>query len=195
MWTQRFVALDLELTGLDIEGGDRIISIGASEIINGGLTGRSLKVFANPCRKSTAQAFAVHGIHQSSLDQHPPIEKILPDVLKFLEPSLIIHHCWYRADDTSTDERAMHAELQRAGFDVFPHDRWLNIKKWAQHLSPEENSLNDMLARYKIEERRNEFHCPDQDARLTAQVFLKMLKDPALAAFTSQRLLYPSIQP
>ncbi len=67
------------------------------------------------------------------------------------------------------------------GYEI-PHDRWINLKKVAVVLSPEANSLNDMLDRFGIDRSgRGEKHGALTDALLTAQLFRKMCQNPEAA--------------
>jgi DNA polymerase III epsilon subunit-like protein len=51
----------------------------------------------------------------------------------------------------------------------------LNIKKWAQQIDPQHNSLDSMLDRYNIDRTsRAQFHGALVDARLTAEYYLKV---------------------
>ena len=58
----RQIFFDTETTGLSAEGGDRVIEIGAVEMVNRKLTGRNLHMYLNPGRDSHEDALKVHGI-------------------------------------------------------------------------------------------------------------------------------------
>ncbi|MGZ9073597.1 MAG: exonuclease domain-containing protein, partial [Rhodoplanes sp.] len=63
----REVVLDTETTGLSPEGDDRVIEIGAVELINHVPTGRTFQCYVNPERPVPAEALAVHGISDAFL--------------------------------------------------------------------------------------------------------------------------------
>lgn len=69
----------------------------------------------------------------------------------------------------------MNMEFERAGLQAIPHNKWLNMKKWAQAVSPCANSLDQMLDLYKIDRSaREKHHGALIDAKLTAKVYKKM---------------------
>jgi DNA polymerase-3 subunit epsilon len=71
----RLVVLDTELTGLDIDTGDRIIAVGLVEIFNGKITGVEKEWFMNPeGRNSHPDAAKVHGITDAFLKNQPVLE-------------------------------------------------------------------------------------------------------------------------
>jgi DNA polymerase-3 subunit epsilon len=57
----REVILDTETTGLDPAKGDRVVEIGAIELMNHLPTGRTFHVYINPERDMPKEAEAVHG--------------------------------------------------------------------------------------------------------------------------------------
>ena len=52
----REIVLDTETTGLDPDAGDRIVEIGAVELVNHMPTGRSFHAYINPQREVPAEA-------------------------------------------------------------------------------------------------------------------------------------------
>lgn len=68
----REIVLDTETTGLDPAKGDRIVEIGAIEIVNQIPTGATFHVLINPEREIPDDAFRVHGHSTASL-KHKPV--------------------------------------------------------------------------------------------------------------------------
>jgi DNA polymerase-3 subunit epsilon len=75
---QRIVTLDTETTGLDWKRGDRVIEIGAVEIVGRQLTGRHFHEFLNPEREIDAGAIAVMGLPPSSSRTNRSLRKLRP---------------------------------------------------------------------------------------------------------------------
>ena len=67
----REIVLDTETTGFDPDTGDRIVEIGAVELMNHLPTGRHYHVYLNPGRSMPAEAFAVHGLSDEFLADKP----------------------------------------------------------------------------------------------------------------------------
>ena len=82
----RQIVLDTETTGLEAAKGHRVIEIGAVELENRFLTGRSFHVFINPDgRQVHPEALAVHGISNEQLVDKPKFVGIVQDWLDFTE--------------------------------------------------------------------------------------------------------------
>jgi len=65
----REIVLDTETTGFEPADGDRIVEIGALELVNHMPTGRTYHQYINPQRTMPAGAFEVHGIAGYSAGQ------------------------------------------------------------------------------------------------------------------------------
>ena len=71
----REIVLDTETTGLDPEQGDRIVEIGAVELVNHMPTGATYHQYINPQRSMPQEAFAVHGLGDDFLRDKPTFAK------------------------------------------------------------------------------------------------------------------------
>ena len=89
----REIVLDTETTGLDPEAGDRIVELGAVELVNHMPTGRIYHAYVNPLRDVPAEAAAVHGLTTAFLADKPVFAAVAPDFLAFLgDARLVIHN-------------------------------------------------------------------------------------------------------
>lgn len=174
--SKRLVILDTELTGLAPEGGDRIASLGLIEVFDAVRIGEGREWFFHPEGRRVSEAGQkIHGLTQEFLEQHLTFTLQIDEIIKFIGNSKIAHHCWiYQGGPLSVDEKFMATEFKRAGRPVLDHARWINMKEWARRISPEKNSLNDMLDRYGIDRTaRDKHHGALMDARLTADLYTK----------------------
>ena len=80
----REIVLDTETTGLDPQRGDRLVEIGAVEIINQISTGATYHVLINPERDVPDEAFRVHGHSTESLKNKPVFAAIVTEFLEFI---------------------------------------------------------------------------------------------------------------
>ena len=71
----REIVLDTETTGLNPQGGDRVVEIGCVELVNHILTGESYHVYVNPERDMPDEAFQVHG----EIGRPGVIDMVAPD--------------------------------------------------------------------------------------------------------------------
>ena len=106
---QREVVLDTETTGLDPDGGHRVVEVAALELVNHLPTGRTFHSYVNPQRDVPEEAFRVHGLSAEFLRDYPVFAEVVDPLLEFLEDSpLVIHNAAF-------DVRFLNAELIRHG--------------------------------------------------------------------------------
>ena len=105
----REIVLDTETTGLDPGKGDRLVEIGAVEIVNQIATGAVFHALINPEREVPEEAFRVHGHSTASLADKPIFAAVVDDFLAFIgEDRLVIHNAEF-------DLRFLNAELAALG--------------------------------------------------------------------------------
>ena len=93
---QREIVLDTETTGLDPSKGDRIIEIGAVELLEHVPTGKTFHVYLNPERKIPEDSIRIHKITDAFVDDKPFFRDIAKDFLSFLGNSpLVIHNAQF----------------------------------------------------------------------------------------------------
>jgi len=80
----RQVVLDTETTGLEVLSGHRIIEIGAVEVENRRLTGRTFHKYVNPDREIDDGAKEVHGITEAFLADKPRFADVWQELEAFL---------------------------------------------------------------------------------------------------------------
>lgn len=165
----REIVLDTETTGLDPLNGDRIVEIGAVELINYLPTGKVYHGYYNPERDMPAEASRVHGLTDEFLADKPVFAGCVDDFLAFIEDSpLVIHNAPF-------DLGFVNAELRRLGFKMLPMTRAIDTLAMARQLFPgAPNSLDALCKRYEIDASAREFHGALLDARLLADVYLEM---------------------
>ncbi|RMD91346.1 MAG: DNA polymerase III subunit epsilon, partial [Alphaproteobacteria bacterium] len=113
----REIALDTETTGLDPDSGDRIVEIGAVELVNHLPTGRHWHAYINPERDMPEGAYQVHGLSAEFLSDKPVFAAVVDDFLAFIgEAKLVIHNA-------SFDMKFINAELGWAGRQPIPFTR------------------------------------------------------------------------
>ena len=67
----REIVLDTETTGFDPQTGDRIVEIGAVELMRHVATGNTYHQYINPERGMPDEAFQVHGLGDDFLRDKP----------------------------------------------------------------------------------------------------------------------------
>ena len=162
----REIVLDTETTGLDPAKGDRVVEIGAVEIVNQIATGAVFHVLINPERDVPEEAFRVHGHSTASLADKPPFAAVVDDFLAFVgEDRLVIHNADF-------DLRFLNAELARVGRPPVPADRVTDTLLLARRKHPgAPNSLDALCDRYRIDRSKRVRHGALLDAEILVDVY------------------------
>jgi DNA polymerase III subunit epsilon len=166
----REIILDTETTGLDPATGDRIVEIGAVELLNHLPTGRTFHVYINPERDMPKEAEAVHGLSSTFLRDKPVFRAIAQDFLEFIgDAALIIHNA-------SFDMAFLNAELGFLRMPSIPTERVVDTLHIARQKHPgAANSLDALCRRYGIDNSKRTKHGALLDSELLAEVYLELI--------------------
>lgn len=179
----RQIVLDTETTGLDPELGHRIIEIGAIVIQNREITHETFHSYLNPDRESDPSALAVHRLSQEFLSNKPRFSDIIDNFLQFLtkegKPTEVIIH------NAKFDTAFFNAELTlyKKSHEITPryykefssYCKITDSLELAREMHPHQrNSLDALCKRYNIDNSQRQLHGALVDAKLLAQVYLKM---------------------
>ncbi len=166
----RQIVLDTETTGFDAEGADRIIEIGAVEIVNFLPTGKAYHQYINPERAIPDEAFRVHGINDERVKNEPVFAQIVEDFLNFVGDSeLVIHNAEF-------DMRFINAELKRIGMPALPMKRAVDTLLIAREKFPgSPANLDALCRRFNVDNSNRTFHGALLDAELLAEVYLGLI--------------------
>lgn len=169
----RQIILDTETTGLNVRDGNRILEIGAVELLNRKLTGNNFHYYLNPQRESEEGALAVHGLTSEFLSDKPLFEHIAAEFLDFIrDAELLIHNANF-------DLGFLNAELARlnAGSIMDYAANVVDTLAMAKELHPgKRNSLDALCSRYQISNAHRKLHGALLDAELLADVYLAMTR-------------------
>ena len=165
----REIVLDTETTGLDPLTGDRVVEIGCIELFNRIPTGQTFHCYVNPERDMPVSAFEVHGLSTDFLKDKPPFAEIAEDFLGFVgDAALVIHNA-------SFDAAFLNSELERIGKPLIARDRLVDTLLLARRRHPGgSNRLDDLCARYGIDNTRRTKHGALLDAELLAEVYIEL---------------------
>ena len=194
----REIVLDTETTGFEPHEGDRIVEIGAIELMGHVPTGRTYHQYINPQRSMPAEAFGVHGIGpdlleppqepkpgQETLRDKPLFKDIAQEFVDFIgDAKLVIHNAAF-------DMKFLNAELGWLNRPLFPMDQALDTLAIARRKFPgSPASLDALCRRFAIDNSSRTLHGALLDSEILAEVYLELIggrqPDFALSADTRQ---------
>ncbi len=167
----RQICLDTETTGLSARNGDRVIEIGAVELIDGQITDRCFHKYINPeVLFINPEAVAVHGLTVQRLKNEPIFRNCCEELIKFIQGAeLIIHNATF-------DVGFLNAEFSRipelGGKTVESYcPKITDTLRMARAMRPgQKNGLDALQAHYNITDRRD-LHGALIDAKILAKVY------------------------
>ena len=165
----RYVALDVETTGLSLKNGDRVIEIGAVAIENQSIVDEfSSLIDVN--KRIPWQVQQVHGITNEMLEGEPKPDEVLPDFHEFITGSILVAH------NAGFDIRFLRHEFALLGISL--NNRSLCTLKMSRKLYPYlPNHKLETVGRYLLGRScMRQRHRALDDARLAAMIWLEMGK-------------------
>ena len=168
----RHIIFDTETTGLSHQDGHRLIEIGAVEMVDGGLTGRTFHELIDPERDIPVEAQRVHQISDAMVAGKPKFADpaIGPAFLAFIEGATLVAH------NASFDIGFLAAELKRANL-AMPRCEVIDTVQMARRKFPgSPASLDALCNRFGIDtsQREADGHGALLDSRLLAEVWIEL---------------------
>ena len=115
---KRVICFDIETTGFEFMRGDRIIEIGAVEVIDGKITDNSFHEYINPEGKIIPpDTYMVHKISNAFLEDKPKMSEVAPRFLEFISDSPIVAH-----NGLDFDFPFVNFELKKLGLNPIPRE-------------------------------------------------------------------------
>ncbi|MFV2051203.1 DNA polymerase III subunit epsilon [Aliiroseovarius sp. YM-037] len=166
----REIVLDTETTGFEPEQGDRIVEIGAVELLNHVPTGRTYHQYINPERAMPNEAFEVHGLGDEFLADKPVFKTIAQAFVDFIEDSRLVIH------NAAFDMKFLNAELKWAGHPQLPMEQALDTLAIARRKFPgSPASLDALCRRFGIDNSSRTLHGALLDSEILAEVYLELI--------------------
>lgn len=179
----REIVLDTETTGFEPHEGDRIVEIGAVELMGHVPTGRTYHQYINPQRSMPAEAFGVHGIGpdlleppqdpkpgQETLRDKPVFKDIAQEFVDFIgDAKLVIHNAAF-------DMKFLNAELGWLKWPLLPMDQAIDTLAIARRKFPgSPASLDALCRRFAIDNSARTLHGALLDSEILAEVYLELI--------------------
>jgi len=162
MLPQKFIALDVETTGLDVEK-DEIINIALVRFENGNVTD-SIDFMVKPQKEISTFVKYLTGISQNELDSAKPFKEIAPQILEFINGEPIVAH------NAAFDSRLFTLALSRNGFKNQEFVFWDSLAIAQAAWTYESHKLVNLIKQLNIEVSASHRALPDAEA--CGKVFL-----------------------
>ena len=173
----REIVFDTETTGFDVENGDRLVEIGAIELVNHVPTGRTFHQYINPEREVPEEAFKVHGLSYEFLKDYPTFDKVADQWLEFVGDAVLVAH------NAGFDFKFMNGQLKELGKPLHEWKNVIDTLEMARNMFPGSRcSLDALCKRFEIDNSHRTKHGALLDAELLADVYLELLggREPTL---------------
>lgn len=171
MQTVREIVFDTETTGFDPATGDRLVEIGAVELINHVPTGKTYHQYINPEREVPEEVVKVHGLTTEFLRDYPIFSEVAQDFIDFIgDDGILVAH------NATFDMKFINYELKKLGYKGYEWDRVIDTLEIAKNKFPgQRNNLDVLCKRFGIDNSARTFHGALLDAQLLAEVYLELL--------------------
>lgn len=168
----RQIVLDTETTGLEWKKGNRLVEIGAIELVERRPTGRTFHRYLNPEREFEPGAQEVTGLTLDFLADKPKFHEVAEEFLQFIDGAeLVIHNAAFDVGFLDFELSQLDAALGRV------RDRCAVLDSLAmarQRYPGQRNSLDALCRRLDIDNSHRQLHGALLDAQLLAEVYLAL---------------------
>ncbi|MFQ6703045.1 MAG: exonuclease domain-containing protein [Alphaproteobacteria bacterium] len=170
---KRVICFDIETTGFEYMRGDRVIEIGAVEVIDGKITDNSFHEYINPEGKIIPpDTYMVHKISNAFLEDKPKMSEIAPRFLEFIGDSPIVAH-----NGLDFDFPFVNFELNKLGLPTIPREQMMDTLVIARNrvFGPKSYTLDALAKWYGISlTARADAHGALIDSEILAKVYLEL---------------------
>ena len=168
----KFIILDTETTGLEVQQGHRIIEIGAVLLNDRKKSEEHFHTYLNPSRLIDEEASKVHGIMNEDLLDKPYFEDVAEEFLEFVDGSTLVIH------NAAFDVGFLNNELKLASSKYPKLEEICEIQDslaLAKEKFPgQRNSLDALANRFDISGYDRTFHGALLDANILADVYMSL---------------------
>jgi len=183
--SERLIALDTETTGLSFQNGDKLIEIGAVEIVDRRITGNTFQIYINPERDIPEDAVDIHGLTLDDVMELSGGRNFKKQAKSFLDfvagDGLIIHNAAF-------DLEFLNGELLQAGFEALKNPVFDTLKMANMKFPQRRNNLDALCRRFSIANDHREFHGALLDSDLLAKVYIEMTLEQNRLGFAGAQI-------
>jgi len=169
----RIICFDLETTGFDYARGERVIEIGAMELVDGKITGNTFHEYVNPEGKVIPpDSYKIHKLSNSFLEDKPKFSDVAQKLLDFFGDSPIVAH-----NGIDFDFPFINWELRQQSLPEIPRDKQMDTLVIARHkvFGPKEYTLDALAKWFGVSlAARADSHGALIDTEILAKIYLEL---------------------
>ena len=167
---KRQIILDTETTGFSAEN-DKVVEIGAIEMIDGKKTGNYLQLYINPGIPMPAKAQEVHGLTDEFLKDKPMFKDVADEFLRFIKGSELVVH------NLDFDKSMLDAELskiKKGNLESHTSNMFCTLVLSKKIYPKERVSLDKLCEKFGIDNSNRAYHGALLDADLLSECYIKI---------------------
>ena len=169
-----FAVLDTETTGLNVNEGHRIVSIGATKIKNLKITKEILDELVNPERQISEPSIKIHHITQEQVQNKPVLKELDEKIYNFLKNTVLVGHN-LNFDIKFIIKSAPYTTIAHRVKNIVTIDTIYLAAGIYPHLKSYE--LSFLCENLKIQTKDQTRHSAIGDSVITARLFLHLLEE------------------
>jgi DNA polymerase-3 subunit epsilon len=171
--SNRLISFDTETTGLDFNKGDRVVEIGAVEIIGRNKTGELYQTYLNPDGKEMSEgAVEITNITNEQLKDAPKFKEVVDEFIKFVKGAeLVIHNAEFDIGFINHELKLIDHEVKDIRDICSVFDTLIHARK---AFPGQRNNLNALSMRLGISGYDRTYHGALLDAQILADTYLNL---------------------
>ena len=171
--SNRYISFDTETTGLDFNKGDRVVEIGAVEILGRNKTGELYQTYLNPDGKEMSEGAAeITNITNEQLKAAPKFKDIVNEFIEFDKGAeLIIHNAEFDIGFINHELKLANHEVKDIREICTVFDTLIHARKT---FPGQRNNLNALSMRLGISGYDRTYHGALLDAQILADTYLNL---------------------
>ena len=171
--SNRLISFDTETTGLDFKSGDRVVEIGAVEILGRSKTGELFQTYLNPEGKQMSEgALEITNISNEQLKNAPKFKDVIEEFIKFINGAeLVIHNAEFDIGFINNELRLIDHEIKDIRDICTVFDTLMHARK---AFPGQRNNLNALSMRLGISGYDRTYHGALLDAQILADTYLSL---------------------
>lgn len=171
--SNRLISFDTETTGLDYKTGDRVVEIGAVEILGRNKTGKEYQTYLNPDGKEMSEGAAeITNISDKQLKSAPKFKEIANEFIDFVKGAeLIIHNAEFDIGFINNELKLIKHEVTDIREICSVFDTLIHARK---AFPGQRNNLSALSMRLGIAGYDRTYHGALLDAQILADTYLNL---------------------